>query len=151
MTKGRKISRLAVVRAVFATELLGLVRDRRALFSALVLPVLLYPVMFVAHGWFLDVSKEYAAYKGNVRNLELRSKTIREHILAKVDSQKAEMAYFSQQLTYTILAVGLGAILFGHFLFGEFPDALSLIGVAIIIASGIYILLREAHLSKSRD
>lgn len=58
MSRGRKLGLFAVVRSVLVTELRGLVRDRRALFSALVLPVLLYPLMFVAHGWLLDVSKE---------------------------------------------------------------------------------------------
>lgn len=54
----RSPSRFEIIRSVYVTELIGLVRDRRALFSALVLPVLLYPVMFMAHGWLLDVSKE---------------------------------------------------------------------------------------------
>ena len=84
MSRGRKIGRLAVVRAVFATELLGLVRDRRALFSALVLPVLLYPVMFVAHGWFLDVSKETieARTVSIAYDLEQAPEELRERVLA---------------------------------------------------------------------
>ncbi len=62
---------------------------------------------------FIDVAKEYAAYKGNVRTLELKTKTMRENILAKLASQRAETAHFRGQLTTTILAVGLGAVLFG--------------------------------------
>ncbi|MBI5364904.1 MAG: CPBP family intramembrane metalloprotease [Planctomycetes bacterium] len=44
--------------AVLRTELLGLARDRRALFSAIVLPVLLYPVLFFGQRWLERVSKE---------------------------------------------------------------------------------------------
>lgn len=51
----------SVMRAVLATELRSLLRDRRALFTALVLPVILYPFMFLAHGWLLDVSQETIA------------------------------------------------------------------------------------------
>lgn len=62
---------------------------------------------------FLEVSKEYGAYKGNVHKLELKSKTMRENILAKLETQKAENAHFSGQLNTLIIAVGLGAALFG--------------------------------------
>ncbi len=62
---------------------------------------------------FTEVSKEYGAYKGNVRNLELKSKILRENILAKLESQRAETAHFSGQLNTIIIAVGLGAALFG--------------------------------------
>jgi hypothetical protein len=48
----------AVVRRVLATELLCLVRDRRALFSALVLPMMLYPLLFIGQGWLDEVSRE---------------------------------------------------------------------------------------------
>jgi len=58
LNPARRQPLLAVVRSVLMTELRCLVRDRRALFSALVLPVLLYPFLFIAHGWLLDVSKE---------------------------------------------------------------------------------------------
>lgn len=44
--------------AVLRTELLGLARDRRALFSAIVLPVLLYPLLFLGQRWLERVSKE---------------------------------------------------------------------------------------------
>ena len=64
---------------------------------------------------FIEVSKEYGAYKGNVRNLELKSKTMRENILAKLESQKVETAHFSGQLNTIIIAVGVGATLFGIF------------------------------------
>lgn len=39
----------------------------------------------------------------------------------------------------------VGAILFGYLFFGELPDGLSLLGIAIIVGSGIYIALREAR------
>ncbi len=45
-------------RAVFKNELRGLLRDRRALFSAFVLPLLLYPLMFLGQGWLERVAKE---------------------------------------------------------------------------------------------
>jgi methyl-accepting chemotaxis protein len=62
---------------------------------------------------FLDVSKEYSVYKANVRNLELKTTTMRENILAKIETQKAESAHFSDQLNFLIIAVGLGVALFG--------------------------------------
>ncbi len=62
---------------------------------------------------FLDVSKEYGVYKANVHKLELRSKTMRENILAKLETIKTENAHFSDQLNTLIIAVGLGAALFG--------------------------------------
>lgn len=67
----------------------------------------------LAGGSFLDVSKEYAAYKGNVRNIELKAKTMREFILAELKSQGAESEHFSGQLKTTVIAVGLGTVLFG--------------------------------------
>lgn len=45
-------------RFVFRTELLSLVRDRRALFAGLVLPALLYPLMFLGQGWLEEVANE---------------------------------------------------------------------------------------------
>ncbi|MFO1009309.1 MAG: CPBP family glutamic-type intramembrane protease [Planctomycetota bacterium] len=44
--------------AVLRCELLGLLRDRRALFSAIVLPVLLYPFLFFGQRWLERVSRE---------------------------------------------------------------------------------------------
>ncbi|MBK7874867.1 MAG: CPBP family intramembrane metalloprotease [Planctomycetes bacterium] len=44
--------------AVLRSEFLGLVRDRRALFSAIVLPVLLYPLFFFGQRWLERVSRE---------------------------------------------------------------------------------------------
>lgn len=43
---------------VFGIELKGLLRDRRALFSALLLPFLLYPLMMVGHSEFEKMSRE---------------------------------------------------------------------------------------------
>ncbi len=62
---------------------------------------------------FLEVSKEYGVYKSNVHKLELKSRTMRENILAKLESQKAETIHFSGKLNTLIIAVGLGAAIFG--------------------------------------
>ena len=35
------------------------------------------------------------------------------------------------------------ALLLGYFLFGDFPDSLTLVGAAVVIASGVYIIYRE--------
>lgn len=39
----------------------------------------------------------------------------------------------------------VGATVFGYLFFGDFPDRVTLLGIAIIIASGIYIALSEAN------
>jgi drug/metabolite transporter (DMT)-like permease len=39
--------------------------------------------------------------------------------------------------------------LFGYFIFGDFPDGLTIIGALIIVASGLYILYRERQLGKT--
>ncbi len=44
----------------------------------------------------------------------------------------------------------LGATLLGWFLFGDFPDAWTWIGAAIIVGSGLYITLREHRLQRRR-
>jgi drug/metabolite transporter (DMT)-like permease len=38
----------------------------------------------------------------------------------------------------------------GYVLFGDFPDAWTMSGIAVIIASGVYIAVREGRLDKSR-
>ncbi len=43
---------------VFHTELLGLLRDRRAMFAGLILPALLYPFMFLGQGWLGKIAEE---------------------------------------------------------------------------------------------
>ncbi len=43
------------------------------------------------------------------------------------------------------------AIIFGSLLFGEYPDKQTLIGATIIIASGLYIVVREAFGGKSEN
>ncbi|WP_020675985.1 methyl-accepting chemotaxis protein [Geopsychrobacter electrodiphilus] len=64
---------------------------------------------------FLDVTREYGLYKGNVHNLEQKIKIMRENVLAKLEAQKSNSAHFSGRLTTIILATGLGAVLFGIF------------------------------------
>lgn len=49
---------LARAKAVFATELRTIVRDRRAFFTAVVLPVLLYPILFALTDWMESSSEE---------------------------------------------------------------------------------------------
>ena len=41
----------------------------------------------------------------------------------------------------------VGATLYGYLFFNDFPDALTIIGIAIVIACGVYIALREAKAS----
>lgn len=45
-------------------------------------------------------------------------------------------------------SVVLFALISGMFVFGEFPDQWALIGIALIVASGIYALLREMRASR---
>jgi drug/metabolite transporter (DMT)-like permease len=42
-----------------------------------------------------------------------------------------------------IYAQIIGAVIFGYAVFGDIPDALTLIGTAIIVASGLYVVHRE--------
>jgi drug/metabolite transporter (DMT)-like permease len=39
----------------------------------------------------------------------------------------------------------VGATLFGYLFFGDFPDAVSIVGILIVIASGVYIAIRETR------
>ena len=43
------------------------------------------------------------------------------------------------------------ALILGGIVFGERPDAFTLIGAAIIIGAGLYALMREARASKPRS
>ena len=45
-------------RFVLRTEIRSLLRDRRALFAGLVLPALLYPLMFLSQGWLQKIGEE---------------------------------------------------------------------------------------------
>ncbi|MCP3920019.1 MAG: CPBP family intramembrane metalloprotease [bacterium] len=51
----------SVVRAVLGVELRQLIRDRRALLTAILLPALLYPLIFQAGQWVEDVSEKTLA------------------------------------------------------------------------------------------
>jgi len=42
----------------------------------------------------------------------------------------------------------VGATVLGYFMFGDFPDALKWLGIAIIISSGLYLYFRERHVSQ---
>ncbi len=50
MARGPSDSPPALARVVLSSELRGLLRDRRALFAGVILPVLLYPLMFLFSG-----------------------------------------------------------------------------------------------------
>lgn len=63
-----------VVRAVLSTEFRGLLRDRRAIFTAFVLPILLYPLLFLGQGKLKEVAEESLQEKEVTVVLEL-SKT----------------------------------------------------------------------------
>jgi len=45
----------------------------------------------------------------------------------------------------------IGATLLGYLLFGNIPDAMTVLGAAIIFASGLYIFYREARARKAAD
>ncbi|RKF15125.1 DMT family transporter [Roseovarius spongiae] len=42
----------------------------------------------------------------------------------------------------------VGATLMGYWVFGDLPNAMSAAGIALIVASGLYVFLRERHLSR---
>jgi drug/metabolite transporter (DMT)-like permease len=41
------------------------------------------------------------------------------------------------------------ATLFGFVVLGEFPDWLTFLGIAVIVASGVYIAIREGQVKKT--
>lgn len=54
---------------------------------------------------------------------------------------------FTTPFRYTSLLV---ALVLGWVFFGEWPDGVTLLGAAIVVASGLFTLLREARLRRSR-
>ncbi|MGH7003285.1 MAG: hypothetical protein ACREIP_04995, partial [Alphaproteobacteria bacterium] len=64
--------------------------------------------------------------------------------LALIKAYEACSAPRLQPYGYTLV---LWAIIVGAIGLGEFPDAWTLIGAAIVIAAGIFALLRERHLA----
>jgi sodium transport system permease protein len=56
---------------VLRAELLGLLRDRRAVAAAVLLPVVLYPLLFYANSWLRRVSRESMAARSVVVGLDL--------------------------------------------------------------------------------
>lgn len=67
--------------------------------------------------------------------------------LAIIAATRAGDAAFISSFRYSrmVFALGMGAAFFG-----EFPDPLTLIGVTIVIAAGLFTLLREARLNRRR-
>lgn len=86
MTDGRP---LRVWRLVLVTELLGILRDRRALFAGLVLPALLYPLMFLGQGWLEDIAEETLEAKEVHIAVELAQldEELRERVLQLLEQQ----------------------------------------------------------------
>lgn len=54
---------------------------------------------------------------------------------------------FTTPFRYTAL---VWAMILGWIVFGEWPDALTLLGSAIVVGSGLFTLLREARLNRTR-
>jgi sodium transport system permease protein len=84
--------------AVLRNELRGLLRDRRALFSAFVLPLLLYPLLFLGQGWLQRVSEETldakevsVAYELSAAPVEQRTRLL-ELLEAQVPIRLRELA-----------------------------------------------------------
>lgn len=65
-----------------------------------------------------------------------------------IKAYEAAPASLLQPFTYIEIVT---ATILGYFWFGDFPDAWTGLGVAILIASGIYISLRERKLHLKRD
>ncbi len=65
-TLSRPATALRSALAVAQVDFKALLRDRRALFSAFVLPILLYPILFLGNSWLERVSKETLSAR-NVR------------------------------------------------------------------------------------
>lgn len=70
-----------VVRLVLGAELRGFLRDRRALLSAIVLPVVLYPLLFFANTWLEEVGRETLAARKVTLGIDL----------AQADDELAEL------------------------------------------------------------
>jgi len=58
VARSRATSNGALGRAVFAAQIVNLVRDRRALFAAFLLPILLYPILFLGRSLLERISSE---------------------------------------------------------------------------------------------
>ncbi|HVS17998.1 MAG TPA: CPBP family glutamic-type intramembrane protease, partial [Planctomycetota bacterium] len=69
----RAPSKGRITRLVMATELRSFLRDRRALLSAIVLPVVLYPLLFFANTWLEQVGRETLAAREVTLGLDLSS------------------------------------------------------------------------------
>lgn len=65
--------------------------------------------------------------------------------LAIIAATRAGDAAFISSFRYSRM---LFALVIGALFFAEFPDALTLVGVAIVIAAGLFTLLREARLRR---
>jgi len=68
--------------------------------------------------------------------------------LAIIAATRAGDAAFISSFRYSRM---LFALVLGALFFSEVPDALTLLGVAIVIAAGLFTLLREARLNRARS
>ena len=110
---GRRASLWRVGAVVFRAEVLAFLRDKRALGAAILLPVLLYPLMFFGNTWLEKVSRETLAARkvtvaldlagaepelaGELRRLledeppidlvDFDASTLREHALGRIDGR----------------------------------------------------------------
>ncbi|MCB9915326.1 MAG: CPBP family intramembrane metalloprotease [Planctomycetes bacterium] len=91
--------------AVLRNELRGLLRDRRALFSGLVLPLVLYPFLLLGQGWLERIAQETLEAKQVVVVTELAAAPADE--AARIEARLAE----DPATTLRALAPGaLGAV-----------------------------------------
>ena len=63
----------------------------------------------------------------------------------------SERFRFKAYLLFAALYSGVVYPIFGFFIWGDVPDAYLLIGAAVVIASGLYILHRETTLARRRS
>ena len=65
-----------------------------------------------------------------------------------IDAYKSAEAVIVAPMQYSQM---IWAAFFGYFIFNEFPDQWTLLGAAVIMASGLYIVLRESRFGASKN
>lgn len=108
--------------------------------SASVAVTLMGAVITTWHGW-VAVSQQEALYLA-ISSVALVS----GYMLAVMVMRVGDIGMIAP-FRYTSL---LWAILFGWMLLGSLPDKLTVVGSVIVIATGLYTLLRERRLSRQR-
>ena len=69
------------------------------------------------------------------------------HILVVMAFNRAPVAVLAPFQYLEIIS----ATLLGLLIFGDFPDALTWLGIAIIVGSGLFVFYRERKLARSHD